>query len=132
MNENEKARELVAKGWQAQLWPGTRYADGGVEYAGRLVSPTGRYQKGVHVTRPMEPGEADVNLGPTIRFTGPAQSSDWVGFLTAIQEASISEDILEAIDELNETQLEDVLGKFLVEQELVGKFLAFLAKWKSS
>ena len=41
------------------------------------------------------------------------------------------EAIEQALDELDDAKLEEALSDFLVEQRLVGEFLAWLEKWKS-
>jgi len=40
--------------------------------------------------------------------------------------------ISETIDSLNDEQLEEAVADFLAEQELVGEFLVWVEKWKST
>ncbi len=88
MNDNKQARKLVEASWQPQFWPGTVYVDGGREYSGRLISPTGLYERVATISRPMAPGEGDLDLGKTRHFTDPSETA-YVGLETAVQEASI-------------------------------------------
>jgi len=41
-------------------------------------------------------------------------------------------DISKAIDSLNDEQLEEAVVDFLTEQKLVGEFLVWVEKWKST